>query len=84
MMGFYASGRAMRRRGTPWISLLRAGRAWRSRTGNAGLHDFDELLVIALCAVLCGRQGAVDMAVRQGERAIPARLSEARKRGTQR
>jgi predicted transposase YbfD/YdcC len=32
------------------------------RTGNAGLHDFHELLVIALCTVLCGGQGAVDMA----------------------
>ena len=33
------------------------------RSGNAGLHDFYELLVIALCAVLCGGQGAVDMAL---------------------
>lgn len=33
------------------------------RTGNAGLHDFHELLMIALCAVLCGGQGAVDMAL---------------------
>lgn len=33
------------------------------RSGNAGLHDFHELLVIALCAVLCGGQGAVDMAL---------------------
>jgi predicted transposase YbfD/YdcC len=33
------------------------------RTGNAGLHDFHELLVIGLCAVLCGGQGAVDMAL---------------------
>jgi predicted transposase YbfD/YdcC len=32
------------------------------RTGNASLHDFHELLVIALCTVLCGGQGAVDMA----------------------
>jgi predicted transposase YbfD/YdcC len=32
------------------------------RSGNAGLHDFYELLMIALCAVLCGGQGAVDMA----------------------
>ena len=32
------------------------------RTGNAGLHDVHELLVIALCTVLCGGQGAVDMA----------------------
>ena len=33
------------------------------RSGNAGLHDFHELLVIALCAVLSGGQGAVDMAL---------------------
>ena len=33
------------------------------RTGNAGLHDFHELLMIALCTVLGGGQGAVDMAV---------------------
>jgi hypothetical protein len=32
------------------------------RTGNAELHDFHELLVIALCSVLCGGQGAVSMA----------------------
>ena len=32
------------------------------RTGNAGLHDFHELLMIALCTVLCGGQGAVAMA----------------------
>src|SRR5208283_3867737 len=33
------------------------------RTGNAGLHDFYELLIIALCAVLCGGHSAVDMAL---------------------
>ena len=33
------------------------------RTGNAGLHDFHELLMIALCTVLGGGQGAVDMAL---------------------
>jgi len=33
------------------------------RNGNAALHDFYELLVIAPCAVLCGGQGAVDMAL---------------------
>jgi predicted transposase YbfD/YdcC len=33
------------------------------RTGNAALHDFHELLMIALCTVLCGGQGAVDMAL---------------------
>jgi len=32
------------------------------RTGNAALHDFHELLMIALCSVLSGGQGAVDMA----------------------
>ncbi len=32
------------------------------RCGHATLHDFHELLMIALCAVLCGGQGAVDMA----------------------
>ena len=31
------------------------------RTGNATLHDFHTLLVIALCAMLGGGQGAVDM-----------------------
>src|SRR5271167_3857493 len=31
------------------------------RTGNAALHDFHEILVIAMCAVLCGGQGSVDM-----------------------
>jgi predicted transposase YbfD/YdcC len=33
------------------------------RSGNAGLHDFHALLIIALCTVLCGGQGAVDMAL---------------------
>jgi predicted transposase YbfD/YdcC len=32
------------------------------RTGNAGLHDFYELLVIALCTVLSGGHGATHMA----------------------
>jgi hypothetical protein len=32
------------------------------RTGNAGLHDYHEMLVIALCTVLCGGQGATHMA----------------------
>ena len=31
------------------------------RTGNAGLHDLHELLMIALCTVLCDGQTAVDM-----------------------
>lgn len=33
------------------------------RQVNARLHDLHELLVIALCCVLCGGQGAVDMAL---------------------
>ena len=33
------------------------------RGGNASLHDFHEILVIALCSVLCGGQGSVDMAL---------------------
>jgi predicted transposase YbfD/YdcC len=33
------------------------------RCGNASLYDFYELLMIALCSVLCGGQGAVDMAL---------------------
>ena len=33
------------------------------RTGNAALHDFHALLIIALCTVLCGGQGCVDMAL---------------------
>lgn len=33
------------------------------RSGNAALHDFHALLIIALCTVLCGGQGAVDMAL---------------------
>jgi predicted transposase YbfD/YdcC len=31
------------------------------RSGNAARHDFHALLIIALCTVLCGGQGAVDM-----------------------
>jgi DDE_Tnp_1-associated/Transposase DDE domain len=33
------------------------------RTGNAGLHDLVEIMVIALCTVLCGGQYASDMAM---------------------
>ena len=33
------------------------------RHGNAELHNFHELLMIALCTVLCGGQGGVDMEV---------------------
>jgi hypothetical protein len=29
------------------------------RTGNAALHDFHTLLIIALCTVLCGSQGFI-------------------------
>src|SRR3954464_11868545 len=53
------------------------------RTGNAGLHDFHELLMIALCTVLCGGQSAVDMGLRPREGAVPARLSEPGERPAQ-
>jgi predicted transposase YbfD/YdcC len=33
------------------------------RTGNAGKHDLIEILVIALCAVMCGGETACDMAM---------------------
>jgi hypothetical protein len=33
------------------------------RSGNAALHDFHTPLIIALCTVLFGGQGAVDMAL---------------------
>lgn len=33
------------------------------RTSNAALHGFHELLMTALCTVLCGNQCAVDMAL---------------------
>ena len=33
------------------------------RSGNAALHDFHELLIIALCSVLSGGQSAVEMAL---------------------
>jgi hypothetical protein len=36
------------------------------RTGNAGRHDFYEMLMIAFCTVLCGGQSAVDMALFAG------------------
>src|ERR1035441_8609040 len=48
-------------------TLEQFGSCWEgledSRCGNAALHDFHELLMIALCCVLCGGRGAVDMAV---------------------
>ena len=48
-------------------TLEQFGSCWEGleypRNGNAALHDFHELLLIVLCCVLCGGQGAVDMAV---------------------
>jgi predicted transposase YbfD/YdcC len=48
-------------------TLEQFGSCWEGledpRRGNAALHDFHELLMIALCCVLCGGQGAVDMAL---------------------
>jgi hypothetical protein len=43
-------------------TLEQFGSCWEGledpRSGNAALHDFHELLMIALCCVLCGGQGA--------------------------
>jgi hypothetical protein len=55
-------------RTTRWENALdQLGGFWEGledpRTGNAGLHDSHALLLIAPCAVLCGGQGAVDMAL---------------------
>ena len=48
-------------------TLEQFGACWEGledpRRGNAALRDFHELLMIALCCVLCGGQGAVDMAL---------------------
>ncbi len=48
-------------------TLEQFGSCWEGladpRCGNATFHDFHEMLMIALCCVLCGGQGAVDMAV---------------------
>ena len=48
-------------------TLEQFGACWEGvedpRSGNARLHDFHELLMMALCCVLCGGQGAVDMAL---------------------
>jgi len=48
-------------------SLAQFGECWEGledpRSGNAGLHDFHELLAIGLCCVLCGGQGPTDMAL---------------------
>jgi predicted transposase YbfD/YdcC len=47
-------------------TLEQFGACWEGledpRSGNAALHDFHELLMMGLCCVLCGGQGAVDMA----------------------
>jgi DDE_Tnp_1-associated/Transposase DDE domain len=52
----------------PWETTLdQFASCWQElddpRSGNAAPHDFLELLMIAFCAVLCGGQGAVDMAI---------------------
>jgi hypothetical protein len=51
-------------------TLEQFGSCWEGlddpRCGNAALHDFHELLMIALCCVLCGGQGAVDIRISTG------------------
>ena len=48
-------------------TLEQFGSCWEGledpRTSNATLHDFHEMLIIALCCVLCGGQGPTDMAL---------------------
>ena len=48
-------------------TLEQFGSCWEGledpRTSNATLYDFHELLIIALCSVLCGGQGPTDMAI---------------------
>ncbi len=57
-------------------TLEQFGSCWEGledpRSGNAALHDFHELLMIALCYVLCGGQGAVDMAVFAEANGLPS------------
>ena len=47
----------------PWTYFLRALRIWRIRADDNARHDLLELLVIALCAVLCGAEDCSDMAL---------------------
>src|ERR1700677_834965 len=53
-------------------TLEQFGSCWEGledpRTSNATLYDFHELLIIALCSVLCGGQGPTDMAIFAEER----------------
>jgi hypothetical protein len=46
--------------------------------GNAGLHDFHEILAVAMGAVPCKGQGSVDMGLFAKARAILAWVSQAR------
>jgi len=60
-------------------TLEQFGSCWEGledpRKGNATLHDLHELLIIALCCVLCGGQGAVDMAVFAEAKPPPKQLT---------
>ena len=46
--------------------MVEFGACWEGledpRTGNATLHDLHDLLMIALCSVICGGENAMDMA----------------------
>lgn len=69
-------------------TLEQFGSCWEGledpRSGNAALHDFHELLRIALCCVLCGGQGAVDMALfAEAKRAVSTRFSQPGQRPAQ-
>src|SRR4051794_18968669 len=65
--GFYPVAYASCRCKLPWEDGVEEfGACWGGlddlRTGNAALHDFHDLLMIALCAVLSGGENATDMA----------------------
>jgi hypothetical protein len=49
------------------------------RTGNAGRHDLVEIMVIALCTVLCGGQCFGHGDVRAGKGSVSSTILEARK-----
>src|ERR1700691_2456855 len=61
-------------------TLEQFGSCWEGledpRTSNATLYDFHELLIIALCSVLCGGQGPTYMAIFAEERVLSSRLSQ--------
>ncbi len=66
-LGIARWGRRLSREALAAATLDQFVACWKElkdpRTGDAGLHDFHDLLMIGLCTVLCGSQDAVDMAL---------------------